>query len=231
MWPGAARAMVEPSAFGPVPNASPFHVWRVDLREVPAAADLLALSAAELDRARRFVFERDRRRYLAAHCALRRLLGEHIASPPHRLAFGQGPFGKPHLVDLPDCRFNMSHSDDEALVAIGELAEVGIDLEVLRPMGDAAALADRNFTANERALLAAAAADQRDRAFLSCWVRKEAVLKAIGSGLSIEPQTFEAGVAPEARTIGAGPFGGQRVQVQSLPLGAGRLGAVAWLIG
>ena len=223
--------MPEWIALDPRQNASPFEVWRIDLHHTPTAAELFALSSAELGRASRFVFERDRRRHLAAHCALRYLLGRRTGSAPQALDFGHGPFGKPHLAGFPECRFNMSHSADLALIVIGESAEVGVDLEVLRPMSDATALAEQHFTANECAALAAVPAEERDRAFLECWVRKEAVLKAIGSGLSIEPHTFEVGVAPDVRSIGAERFGGRRVQLHSLRLGAGEVGAVAWVGG
>lgn len=109
-------------------------------------------------------------------------------------------FGKPALAGPSRCSFNLSHSEDDAVVLIAASGEIGVDVEVLRPMRDALALAERNFSASENAELRSLPESERDHAFLTAWTRKEACLKALGSGLSIAPQTFTASLRHEPAT-------------------------------
>jgi 4'-phosphopantetheinyl transferase len=177
-----------------------FDLRLVDLQSWPSSAQLTWLSEGEQQKAARFVFERDRRRYLAAHTQLRALLSDLSATAPERLEFQEGPFGKPYLQRPAHCVFNLSHSEDVAVVLIAGRGEVGVDVEMLRPMPDALALAERNFSRIECASLRSIEPAQRDQAFLTGWTRKEACLKAIGSGLSIAPDTFTAGLQHEPGT-------------------------------
>ena len=214
-----------PQAPVPVPA-----LWRIDLdQHVPAAAHA-RLSAEELARAARFVFPQDRHRYIAAHAALRQLLALHLtgadeaagesrcASEPLTLVAGR--FGKPALATPGRLHFNLSHSHGVALVALSADCEVGVDIERLRPMTDATAMAAAYFTPAEQAALAACGAESgdaaRDRAFFTCWTRKEACLKALGIGLYLATHGFEVGVEPAAQTVEiAMPDGVERLQLQS----------------
>jgi 4'-phosphopantetheinyl transferase len=199
---------------------APFELWLAELHDAPGDAQLRSLSAAERERAARFVFERDRRRYLAAHCALRHVLATRTGTPAADLQFVEGAFGKPALIGERRCAFNLSHSDDVALIALAghdDGDEIGVDLEMLRPMPDAQALARQNFSTAENAELTATRPEDRSLAFLLGWTRKEACLKAIGSGLSIAPNIFTAGLDTAPRSVGIDtPDGIARVWVQSL---------------
>ena len=117
------------------------------------------------------------------------------------LEFSLGGFGKPSVVEPAGLRFNLSHSQSLALIAVDDDADVGIDVELLRPMNDAEALAGSYFTPAERQALEALAPEARDRAFLTCWTRKEACLKATGLGLSVDTRSFEVGLSPETREL------------------------------
>ena len=210
---GADMKVPEPALLAAGPN---FSLWLVDLHFQPSLGAQSWLSDTERSKAERFVFERDRRRYLAAHASLRSLLAEHTAIAPDLLEFDEGPFGKPHLLGFAGCAFNLSHSEEVAVVLIAPGGEIGVDIEMLRPIPDAQALAHRNFSREECISLRAAEPAERDHAFLTGWTRKEACLKAIGSGLSIAPDTFTAGLLhdPCTTTI-ATPEGLARVTVQS----------------
>jgi 4'-phosphopantetheinyl transferase len=204
-------------------------LWRVDLGQAPGEAAVATLSAAERARAARFVFERDRRRYLAAHAALRRLLAETTGIAASDLVSHEGPFGKPYLPGPAAPSFNLSHSGDMALIGIGPPGvEIGVDVEVPRAMSDALELAERHFAPAEIDALRSTPPDQRDHAFLRGWTRKEACLKAIGSGLSIAPHTFDAGIAAAERVVSiATPQGLRTVRVQSRTDDDGEISAVA----
>jgi 4'-phosphopantetheinyl transferase len=218
-----------PSAGAPVrlPVATGLDLWCLDLLAPPALPQQAGLSAQEFQKAARFVFERDRRRYLSAHSQLRRLLADYTGIAPARLEFEEGPFGKPALRNGGRCSFNLSHSEDAAVVLIADEGEIGVDVEMLRVMPDALALAERNFSTSENASLRDMVSSARDQAFLTGWTRKEACLKAIGSGLSIAPDTFTAGLAHRACTTQVPtPHGTARVEVDSF-FHAGRM-LIAW---
>lgn len=206
---------------------APFELWSVDLAVVPTADALNSLSDDERARAARFVFEHDRRRFLAAHAALRQRLAARTGVAAAALRFVVGPFGKPGL-DGVRCSFNLSHSQDLALIVMAPDGEIGVDVECLRPVPDAHALAEQHYTAAERAALHGAGPLGRDRAFLMGWTRKEACLKAIGSGLSVEALAVDAGLHGERRVVLV-ETGCARVsvEVESLPGNAGWVGALA----
>lgn len=176
-------------------------LWLLDLSEAPAAERAACLTETERQRAARFAFAHDRRRYLAAHVQLHELLQAqrqaHVPGAPRDIAFTVGPQGKPRLAGAAAPHFNLSHCADAGVLALGGAAELGVDLERLRPVDDLDALARRCFTPGEQHELAAAQTTERDRLFLQGWTRKEACLKAIGSGLSLEPAEFHAGLAAE----------------------------------
>lgn len=165
-------------------------LWRIDLDAAPFD-DLL--DASERQRADRFVRPGDGRRYLASHVALRRLLG-------HREAWVTGTHGKPALPSPPPY-FNMSRRDGVALIGVSATHEIGVDVEPLQVMADAHDLAQLHFTPRERHDVARDNGAARDRAFLRCWTRKEACMKATGCGLSLAPSTFECGAHAESARV------------------------------
>ena len=211
-------ATATPGAIEPRRLATPLGIelWLVNLQGQPSPAMLAWLSPSERAKASRFVFARDRRRYEAAHTALRQLLAPRAGAAPQDLRFLEGRFGKPALCPPCDCVFNLSHSEDEAAVLIAADGDIGVDIELLHCVPDALALAQRFFSAEECAALADVDMASRSLAFLTGWTRKEACLKAIGSGLSIAPDTFTAGLAHDARrTVIRTPQGLAEVGVKS----------------
>jgi len=142
------------------------------------------LSAAERERAARFIRDVDRRRWTTARAALRTLLAAYTGADPRALRFAEGPHGKPRLAGDGAPRFNLSHSGDTALVAVAHAHEVGIDVELPRRPVDHVAIARRVLTAEEADRMAAIAdPGERERAFMQAWVRWEAVLKCRGTGI------------------------------------------------
>lgn len=210
MKPIGGRAVPASSAAAVIctPLAAPagFELWRVDLAQ-PLTDDAGALlDADERARAGRFAFDHLKQRYRCAHAALRTLLAPHAAAGPAALRFAYGAHGKPRLVGPSDApTFNLSDSADVALIAMAAEAEIGVDVEVLRPIDDAAELAQLHFCGREIDWLAGAGAAHRDRAFLRVWARKEACLKAIGSGLSVPAGSFDGGLRGPADPHGTGP--------------------------
>jgi 4'-phosphopantetheinyl transferase len=163
------------------------------------------LDEHERSRAARFVFDRDRRRFVAAHGMLRALLACHCGASPSELRFGTMDGGKPFLTGPPQAsrvHFSLSHSQDFALVGITRLAPLGVDLELVRDVPEWKDIARTNFAPSEvNACLALPPSVQRD-AFFATWARKEAFVKAGGEGLAMPLDDFEVEVqASSAGTV------------------------------
>src|SRR5262245_16151833 len=99
------------------------HVWRADLDPDSSCLEHLqrSLSIDELQRAARFHFPRDRRRYTVARGVLRDILSRYLGRPPSELRFRYSAYGKPALAGTfadSALRFNVSHSHEVALFAV-----------------------------------------------------------------------------------------------------------------
>jgi 4'-phosphopantetheinyl transferase len=178
-------------------------VWRVDLDPKPSSDDFRRLvywgilCEAEQIRAARFVRPRDGRRFAICRGALRLILSRLTGYGPEEIAFSTGPGGKPglsglsHGADEPALHFNVSHSDDLALIAASPDRELGVDVERLRPVAEARRIVDSYFTPGEQAEFAEIDAARTASAFIRGWTRKEAILKARGHGLAGLAKSFE----------------------------------------
>jgi 4'-phosphopantetheinyl transferase len=180
-------------------NNTDIYVWRIDLNlgfEHPDVVER-ALSDDERSRAARYRLARDREQYRICRFALRQILGSILKINPAALEFTQNAYGKPQLT-AGDLRFNLSHSGAFGLIAVANGRELGIDIERMRPLEDALEIASRFFSPGEVQRLSALADDaERTRAFLECWTRKEAFIKAVGEGLSHPLDTFCVSFFPD----------------------------------
>lgn len=180
------------------------HVWRWPLAE---SCDRIAtlkklLSADEVARAERFYFARHHDAFVAARAGLRKTLSRYLGAPPEAIEIAYGVAGKPELsgplaADGP--AFNLSHSGDWAVCAVGRRGPLGVDIELLRPLKNAAGLARRYFAPAEVAAwesLAELGEAELLAAFFRCWTRKEAYLKALGDGLRAPLDSFVVSLAP-----------------------------------
>lgn len=156
--------------------------------DVPSWSDCeTVLAPDETGRAARFRFERDRRRYVVGRAQLRAILGAYVGRDPQELRFRYGAHGKPALpVESagPRLDFSMTRSHELGMLAIQLDADVGLDVELLRPFPEALDIAKRFFAPQEFTVLASLPAADVSAAFFGCWTRKEAVVKSMGLGLS-----------------------------------------------
>jgi 4'-phosphopantetheinyl transferase len=170
------------------------HVWHIDLllHDATPAALAVVLSHEERARAERFVAESDRRRFVAAHSALRRILTLYTGIDAPSIAFEIGEYGKPALAAgrLDGIRFNLSHSGDVALCAVTNACDVGIDVEEVRTGTSFEEIATQFFSVAEQRFLAAVAAERRAEMFTRVWVSKEAYVKATGRGIGVGLSSF-----------------------------------------
>jgi phosphopantetheinyl transferase len=162
------------------PRADEVLVLALNLDQTPA--DTAVLADHERARAARLHSELLRRRHLAAHVALRQILGWRLALAPGALNFTRDRHGKPSLRHHP-LAFNLSHSGGWALVAVADDGVLGVDVELGERLRDVESLAGRMLTDAALAAFLALPPAQKPATFLTTWTRKEAVLKALGVGL------------------------------------------------
>jgi len=189
---------------------APFGLWRMSISpdgDRRAEARLMAcLSVEERARAARFRNDILARRYGIAHAALR-IIGERcFGIPAASQCYEPNAHGKPLLRNLPEARCSLSYSGNSMLIAWSLDHEIGVDLERVRPIADAADLAELHCTASERQRLPKPGSTGYDQAFLALWVRKEACVKALGRGLDIPPSSFDCDVDPKAFVEIGGSF-------------------------
>jgi 4'-phosphopantetheinyl transferase len=165
------------------------HVWAASLRVDAERADEFAhtLSPDETARAKRFVFDRDRKRFTAGRGLLREMLAHYLHREPEQIRFQYSMRGKPSLAghaENENFHFNLAHSEDVAVFAFSRACPVGVDVERMRRMHDAESIAERFFSARETTLLKSLPEAEKQTGFFNLWTRKEAWLKATGEGIA-----------------------------------------------
>lgn len=202
------------------------HCWTWSLDDGGYTAAVVArmaqsvLSDPERARATAFHRESDRVAYVVAHAGLRWLLGGYLQRDPAGLQFTTQHEGKPVLVAGGPLMFNLSHTRQHAMCAVSS-TPVGIDIETIGGAADLDGLLASICAPREHAAMRALSIADRHAAFYRLWVRKEALLKAMGTGLGGSPTSHEVGAAhwgEEWRELGsiglesAGP--GERCDAQ-----------------
>lgn len=175
------------------------HVWRARLDTQWSWTLDEALSLDDRTRADRFRFESDRRRFCVARASLRLILGRYLKTKPGRLQLDTTEYGKPYFADAKTSqglRFNLSHSNQLALIAITRDREVGVDIEYMRSDFVTDEVATHFFSNSEVQAFCAVAPELKTQSFFNCWTRKEAYIKARGEGLYCPLDQFDVTVAP-----------------------------------
>lgn len=229
----------------PILGNADVHVWRVfipDIPRQPARPSYMEindgppglerlrawLTPEERERAARYRFDADRRRFAWTRGILRALLASYVDCLPDQIHFGTAFKGKLHLSASHHpahggLRFNVSHSHEWALIALARDREVGVDVEHHRPLHhDLFDIAARFFAPAEVGALRALAPAEQEPAFFRIWSRKEAYIKATGEGVSAGLDTFEVSIgihpAVSLRVLGR-PADAARWMMRSLDVG------------
>ncbi|REJ74155.1 MAG: 4-phosphopantetheinyl transferase [Acidobacteria bacterium] len=190
-----------------VPDDAWLELWRVDLAAEGTDADVGLLSAAERNRAERFVVPAPRRQFVRTRAALRRILARRLGCAPGAVKLVTGEHGKPSLPGG-TLSFNVSHSADIALVVVGAACwggRLGIDVERAAPERRLERLARRFFAEDEAAFFLAAPPGRQTDIFYRLWTLKEAYLKSWGTGLTFSSRRFSVALAEAGRSEGGPP--------------------------
>lgn len=122
-----------------------------------------------------------------------------LAEQPDSFTFAANAYGKPCLAPHRAIEFNMSHSGGIVLIALAQHIPIGVDVEVLRPMPERAVIVRRYFHPGETADFAGVPPADSEAAFFRCWSRKEAVVKALGLGMSLDLHRYRVACLPGAK--------------------------------
>lgn len=209
------------------------HVWKVCLPDAETAMEQLSgfLSPDESSRAGRFVRDRDSVAFSVTRGILRVLLARYVNTEPRTIAFKVNEFGKPELLfpSRAGIEFNVSHSGDYSLLAFSRVP-VGVDIQQTSSLSFAD-LAPQVFSEPDYLTFKSLTADDQRAAFFNAWTRKEAMIKAIGRGVSIPLTSFDVSFLPtepaRLRCMRSQDFGPVHWSILALEVGDGYSAALA----
>ncbi|MGI9519779.1 MAG: 4'-phosphopantetheinyl transferase family protein [Pirellulaceae bacterium] len=175
-------------------------LWTAD---TDVAADALPslqawLSDDELKRAANYKVEHLQRRFVTGRAFLRTVLASQLNCAPQEVEFEIDPGGKPHLAGayLGQCQFSYSRSQNWAVAAVVQGRDVGVDIELPKPMNDQASVARRIFNDRDFVEWQCLTLQQKPDWFFRAWTRKEARGKADGTGISRGPENLQVPLQP-----------------------------------
>ena len=166
------------------------HVWLVNPDEISSGSSLAAcleiLSVDEINRQERFHFAADRHRFLVSHALVRHVLSRYTGIAPADLEFSSGEFGRPEIAnpDVPELRFNLTHTRQLTACIVTLSNDCGIDSELLNPRHKLDGVAKRMFSETEHMELQQLSGQPYLEHFYRCWTLREAYVKARGIGIS-----------------------------------------------
>lgn len=153
------------------------------------------LSQDELNRASHYKFNKHRNRFAATRNILRAILAKYLMPHPKDIQFLYNNHGKPYINNK--IHFNVSHSNEMALYAFTNIGPIGIDIEKIQPIANILEISKQYFSDNEILALKSLKLDEQLISFFNCWTRKEAFVKAVGTGLSQSLNEFSVTCRPE----------------------------------
>lgn len=143
------------------------------------------LDAAEQAHAEKITNDLLRKRYVEVHGRLRKVLAQTLNELPEKISIKKAEHGKPYLADTPELAFNLSHSANALVIAVGWNCQLGVDIEGCKPRTSLAALVDKCFAEEEIAYWNRLPEADKTLEFYRFWTRKEAFVKATGRGIAL----------------------------------------------
>lgn len=180
---------LEPSLYNLAMSINESHIWLADLDQSTDLIDNFKplLSEDEILRAEEYSFEKDRNRYIIRTGILKSILGRYLDISPNIVQFNIGKNGKPHLCKVSgqiDINFNISYSEEITVFAFTRNQEIGIDIEKIQNFPEIDTIVNRFFSIEEKIVLNSLSNSKKTHAFFKLWTCKEALIKAMGTGLS-----------------------------------------------
>jgi 4'-phosphopantetheinyl transferase len=174
-------------------NPGEVHIWSAIINE--SYHKILAnayLSEKEKKKGESFEYDIDAYLYLVKHNLLRIILGRYLKCDPTDICFKNNTYGKPSIAyPHTSIQFNISTSSNRFVAAFCLHHKIGVDIELIRHIENINQLTTNYYTINEAAWIYSHPESMLEKLFFSIWTQKEAIVKAIGKGLSLEFNTFD----------------------------------------
>ena len=201
-WLPQTRWFWEESVHAIPPPCGEVHIWTALFQRPHDEVSLRrCLSKKELLHEASFGTDELRHRFTVSHGRLRCVLARYLSCAPEDVKLVTMPYGKPCLLKG-RLFFNMAHTDKRVMIVVSTDGPVGVDAEEIQQIPESRAIARRWFSTKENRWIESRH-DER-KAFLRCWVRREAFLKALGVGLNASGISFEFIPPPSPLVFQAG---------------------------
>ena len=161
-------------------------VWQADLNQYARCLSKLTAVLSDRERQRADTFQQPllRNRYMAVRAITRHVLASYLSAKPADLQFTLGEHGKPALIS-DSLHFNISHTDQLLLIAVGNLPDIGVDIELIKTRSNMGGMAKRCFAERELKIWQQLSEPQSQETFYRLWTKKEAFVKATGRGIAL----------------------------------------------
>jgi len=168
-------------------------IWYCPLDGVEQARHMAWLDDGEVARYHKFASRNAAQQYFGGRVLTRAALSSYTNVPERAWRFSANAHGRPAIAEPVGHRalhFNLSHTTGAAVLAVGSMAGIGIDIEAVDRQVDIEGIGRRVFTAAENAWVASGRDEAALQRFFQLWTLKEAYMKARGRGFSLDPLTF-----------------------------------------
>lgn len=174
------------------------HIYHINFSKHTCLVPYLAgyLTDQELRKAEQYLLPEQTYQYIICRGLLRWILSKQLSCNPREVPISYGAYGKPFIDSLKgkqNLHFNISHCKGYALIALTKVGMVGIDIENMRFLKDLESLADSCLGEKEKDFVWKSRGLIRSWAFLSCWTRKEALVKGMGLGIDRDLKEYDLG--------------------------------------
>lgn len=149
------------------------------------------LPTNEIAKSEEYHYSQDKLRFTKCRSILRSTLSKWLEKDPKTINMTSGMNGKPYLNEIPQIKFNITHTDGFAGIALCKDFEVGLDVENTTRATDIDAVSKKVFTDNEREKIPSKNIIDDKAIFFRLWTAKEAFLKNTGHGLTLDPKKIE----------------------------------------
>ena len=162
------------------------HVWHFNQlsTEIPETDFVSLLNPREQARLDRLKHPQQRQRHMQAQAKLRILLSKYLNTSAQEIEFNHHEYGKPYVANQA-LQFNLTHSKDRGMLAVGLDITLGLDLECWHSLRNRELLINRHFAKSEQSAWSAVPNNERESTFFRLWTCKEAFMKATGRGLGL----------------------------------------------
>ncbi|MDR3442751.1 MAG: 4'-phosphopantetheinyl transferase superfamily protein [Legionella sp.] len=207
-------------------NETRIDLWQFSVAQESANAYQL-LNAEEKARAERFYFSQHKRRFSMARATLRIILARYLNTRPDRLEFSYNSHGKPKVINSSRLQFNLSHTGDLALLAIGKGFPMGVDIEKYSARSYEG-IAKTLFSEQELEEFMKVPASLKPATFFHIWSQKEAFIKACGLGLAYPTKNFTVPTSIPTKQLVDDPLNNMTWQLRSFMPAVGFSGALCY---